>query len=216
MVFSGILWPSEGGSLCRKLKLGIWKTPFGKHRLEPFGTLVARAIRNAIRANRFATKTPIFIARQADSHKSLEFPIRANHPIRANRFANHATKFGTTPTSGKALSEWKGHSRSSGRFPGHSRSSSQNSETCDPEVALQTPKPRKIQRHEKVTQKWLSGSRWMWLKSYSKVTQKLLFRPFLSLLSHFWVTFESDSPGPRKSLLSHFFVSLNFSGFGGL
>ena len=24
---------------------------------------------------------------------------------------------------------------------------------CDPEVALQTPKPRKIQRHEKVTQK---------------------------------------------------------------
>ena len=26
-----------------------------------------------------------FIARQADSHESLEFPIRANHPIRANR-----------------------------------------------------------------------------------------------------------------------------------
>ena len=38
----------------------------------------------------FATATPIFIARQADSHESLEFPIRANHPIRAkraNRFA---------------------------------------------------------------------------------------------------------------------------------
>ena len=30
-------------------------------------------------------KSPIFIARQADSHESLEFPIRANHPIRANR-----------------------------------------------------------------------------------------------------------------------------------
>ena len=58
------------------------------------GNLVARAIRNAIRANRFAridsresfaTETPIFIARQADSHESLEFPIRANQPIRANR-----------------------------------------------------------------------------------------------------------------------------------
>ena len=73
--------------------------------------------------------------------------------------------------------------------------------SCDPEVALQTPKPRKIQRHEKVTQKWLSGSRWKWLKSYSKVTQRLLFSTvfvtFESLLSHFhrdpeshfWVTF---------------------------
>ena len=27
----------------------------------------------------------IFIAHQADSHESLEFPIRANHPIRTNR-----------------------------------------------------------------------------------------------------------------------------------
>ena len=33
----------------------------------------------------FAIATPIFIARHADSHESLEFPIRANHPIRANR-----------------------------------------------------------------------------------------------------------------------------------
>ena len=51
--------------------------------------LVAHAIRNAIRANRFAriirNWTPIFIACPADSHESLEFPIRANHPIRANR-----------------------------------------------------------------------------------------------------------------------------------
>ena len=47
--------------------------------------LVARAIRNTIRANRFAIENPIFIVRQADSHESLEFPIHANHPIRANR-----------------------------------------------------------------------------------------------------------------------------------
>ena len=33
----------------------------------------------------FAIETPIFIARQADSPESLEFPIRANHLIRANR-----------------------------------------------------------------------------------------------------------------------------------
>ena len=38
----------------------------------------------------FAMKTPISIARQADSHESLEFPIRTNHPIRANR----ANRFG--------------------------------------------------------------------------------------------------------------------------
>ena len=33
----------------------------------------------------FAMKTPIFIACQADSLNHLEFPIRANHPIRADR-----------------------------------------------------------------------------------------------------------------------------------
>ena len=58
---------------------------------------MARAIRNAIRANRFARivsgesfaiETPLFvIARQADSHESLEFPIRTNH----------ATKTGNQP-----------------------------------------------------------------------------------------------------------------------
>ena len=58
--------------------------------------LVAWAMRNAIRANRFAQiafaiETPIFIARQADSHEPLEFPIRANHLIRAIR-ANRTTK----------------------------------------------------------------------------------------------------------------------------
>ena len=35
---------------------------------------------------------------------------------------------GTTPISGKTLSERKGHSRSSGRVPGYSRSSSRSSE----------------------------------------------------------------------------------------
>ena len=44
-----------------------------------------RDSRESIRANRFAIETPMFIACQADSHESLEFPIRANHPIRANR-----------------------------------------------------------------------------------------------------------------------------------
>ena len=31
----------------------------------------------------FAIETPIFIARQADSHESLEFPIRANHATKS-------------------------------------------------------------------------------------------------------------------------------------
>ena len=36
---------------------------------------------------------------------------------------------------------------------------------CDSEVALQTPKPRKTQTHEKVAQKWLSGPRWVGSKT---------------------------------------------------
>ena len=44
----------------------------------------------------FAIETPIFITRQADSHESLECPIRANHPIGAN----HANRFARiTPLS---------------------------------------------------------------------------------------------------------------------
>ena len=39
----------------------------------------------SIRANHSQLKPLLLIARQADSHESLEFPIRANHPIRANR-----------------------------------------------------------------------------------------------------------------------------------
>ena len=44
-----------------------------------------RDSRESIRANHSQSKPPIFIARQADSHESLEFPIRENHPIRTNR-----------------------------------------------------------------------------------------------------------------------------------
>ena len=51
--------------------------PFGL--LFSFLTLLARAARNAIHVNRFAVEAPIFIAHQADSPESLEFPIRANH-----------------------------------------------------------------------------------------------------------------------------------------
>ena len=79
-----------------------------------------------------------------------------------------------------------------------------NEYLCDPEVALQTPKPRKIQRHEKVTQKWLSGCRWKLLKSYSKVTQNWLFRPFLTLLSNFWVTFTGAPKVAFESLFRVF------------
>ena len=46
--------------------------------------LVARAIHNAIRANRFALEIPIFIARQADSHEPLEFTIRASHATKGH------------------------------------------------------------------------------------------------------------------------------------
>ena len=72
---------------CKQISLTVSKkTPTVSKKTS---TLVARAIRNAIRANRFAriirNWNPIFIARQADSRESLEFPIRANRVIRANR-----------------------------------------------------------------------------------------------------------------------------------
>ena len=44
-----------------------------------------RDSRESIRANHSQSKPLFFRARQADSHESLEFPIRENHPIRANR-----------------------------------------------------------------------------------------------------------------------------------
>ena len=63
--------------------------------------LVARATRNAIRANRFAIETfaietPIFIARQADSQESLEFSDSRESPDTRESCesirTNHATK----------------------------------------------------------------------------------------------------------------------------
>ena len=76
--------------------------------------------------------------------------------------------------------------------------------SCDPEVVLQTPKPRKIQRHEKVTQKWLSGSQWKWLKSDSKVTKTVEKVTFESLLSNFWVTFTETPKVTFESLFRVF------------
>ena len=52
-------------------------------------------------------------------------------PLNSDTLALPLIKFrslGTTPTSGKKLSEWKGDSRSSGSVPGYSRSSSRSSE----------------------------------------------------------------------------------------
>ena len=67
----------------------------------------------------FAIETPIFIARQADSHDLLEYPIRASHPIRANRahrfaritlrkeaFHNMLPKVFLTEIFGNALGSW--------------------------------------------------------------------------------------------------------------
>ena len=51
--------------------------------------------RDSICANRFAIQSPIFIARQADSRESPEFPIRTN---RAHRFAR------ITPVRGRRSS----------------------------------------------------------------------------------------------------------------
>ena len=75
---------------CAHAENGL-KPPFESPHSDFVGPIVARAIRDAIRKRSdsresFAIETPNFTARQADSHESLEFPIRANHPIRANRF----------------------------------------------------------------------------------------------------------------------------------
>ena len=56
--------------------------------------------------------------------------------------------------------------------------------------------------------KWLSGSRWKWLKSYSQVTQKLflliVFATIESLLSNFWVTFTETPKVTFESLFRVF------------
>ena len=63
----------------------------------------------------FAIETPIFIARQADSHEPLEFPIRANHAIRANR-ANRFARI--TPLRGRKTAQEKKTNSWERRFPG--------------------------------------------------------------------------------------------------
>ena len=60
-----------------------------------------RDSRESIRANHSRLTPRLLKARRADSPESLEFPIRANHPIRANR-ANRFARItplsaGTTP-----------------------------------------------------------------------------------------------------------------------
>ena len=82
--------PSEGafGLLCRgflyRRNRALTPEKGGKRTVLSGTGDSQRDSRESIRATRFAIETPIFIVRQADSHVSLEFPIRANHPIRAN------------------------------------------------------------------------------------------------------------------------------------
>ena len=77
--FSGLWWPYA---------CDLWNCWRHLTSEEPSDSLsgTRRVIRNAIRAKRFA-RIPIIIARQAGSpdSESLEFPICANHPIRASR-----------------------------------------------------------------------------------------------------------------------------------
>ena len=59
--------------------------------------LVARAIRTRFARidsrEPFANETPISIARRADSHESLEFPIRANHATKRPNICHSFSKF---------------------------------------------------------------------------------------------------------------------------
>ena len=84
--------------------------------LKAFGPLISlMANRNAANRHLFATrfvgidsresfaiKTPIFIARQADSHESLEFPGDSRELCESMR-ANHATKVAATVAAAMAL-----------------------------------------------------------------------------------------------------------------
>ena len=66
-----------------------------------------RDSREMIRANHSQSK-PLFLQRvRRDSHESLEFPIRANHPIRANR-ANRFARITPLRARGpqKGLENW--------------------------------------------------------------------------------------------------------------
>ena len=71
--------------------------------------------RDSIRANHSQLKTPIFIARQADSPESLEFPIRtrfariACESIRASDATEGekmARKMGKSPENGSKMGFW--------------------------------------------------------------------------------------------------------------
>ena len=57
-----------------------------------------RDSRESIRANHSQLKPLFFVARQADSHESLEFPIRANHATKSSSEGNHiaSPKWGRT------------------------------------------------------------------------------------------------------------------------
>ena len=76
----------------RRLPYSCLRTPFPILRFSELETCrdlsgtsdSQRDSRESIRAS-FALETPLFIARQTDSHESLAFPSRENHPIRANR-----------------------------------------------------------------------------------------------------------------------------------
>ena len=61
------------------------------HRARRYPDLTGTGVSQRDSRESFAIDTPVFVARQADSPESLEFPIRANHPIRGN----HATKIRT-------------------------------------------------------------------------------------------------------------------------
>ena len=82
-------WTTFWQLLCGLLSLYCWKAERCRTALSGTGDS-QRDSRESIRANRVAIETLFFIAHHADSHESLEFPIRANRVIRANcanRFA---------------------------------------------------------------------------------------------------------------------------------
>ena len=160
--------------------------------------------RESVRTNHVQLN-PYFLARQADSRESLECPIRANHPVRANR-ANRFARITPlslppihglcaffkpllTPVSTAPFLPASQFTVCTSRFthphPPASQFQFRHLYCCDPEVALQTPKLRKIQRHEKVTQKskWgLSNGR---LKSLLRfVCNRLQLGTFVA----FWAT----------------------------
>ena len=49
--FEETFCPSEGVFLCRKLRWGIWKTPFGKHRLELLASFEVTFLAGVLRGN---------------------------------------------------------------------------------------------------------------------------------------------------------------------